>query len=274
MKLELVDRMAIVSGNTLSSEEVSGLEVATLQRKLQENLNSTPLFWGKIYGTTQDYLIVYSVDPFAEFPDKKFYFCTTSDYTLKALPHISDEYKATAESIKTPFLGDPSFFAYNGEEDAGEEDPDAPPVERFREVHRLTQTVLQIDHDCFIVPRGALCVDGTKRVIPTGASYQGLSYETLFELRAYMHMRRPENLQCVALLKRPGIIKTDDFLDCIDKDQPKEMWTISFCNSAQTAIVRNLYWEGYGFYSKVMDSEYGGAYFGTGVPNYDIAFML
>lgn len=36
-----------------------------------------------------------------------------------------------------------------------------------------------------------------------------------------MHMRYPENLQGVALLKRPGIIKTDDFLDCVDKDTPK-----------------------------------------------------
>jgi hypothetical protein len=36
-----------------------------------------------------------------------------------------------------------------------------------------------------------------------------------------MHLRKPENIQGVALLKRPGIIKTDDFLDCIDKDTPK-----------------------------------------------------
>lgn len=36
-----------------------------------------------------------------------------------------------------------------------------------------------------------------------------------------MHMRKPENLQGIALLKRPGIVKSDDFLDCIDKDEPK-----------------------------------------------------
>jgi hypothetical protein len=52
-------------------------------------------------------------------------------------------------------------------------------------------------------------------------NYQGLSYQTSSELRAYMHLRRPENPQGVALMKRPGIVKTDDFLDCIDKDQPK-----------------------------------------------------
>lgn len=273
MNLQNVFRNAAINGNGLNSEEFSGLEVAMLQRKLQENLNGSMMFWGKIYGTTQDYLVVYNVDPFAEFPDKKFYFCTTSDYALKALPPISDEYKKQAEAIKTSFLGDPSFFAYNGEE-AGEEDPDAAPVERFREIHRLSQTVLKIDHDCSLVPRGALCVSGTKKVMPTGNSYQGLSYQTSLELRAYLHMRQPENLQCIALLKRPGIIKTDDFLDCIDKDFPKEMWTISHDNAATMVFVRNHYWEGYGFYAILKDSEYGGAYFGTGVPNYDIAFMM
>jgi hypothetical protein len=265
--------MGEIIGNGLSFEETSGLEVAMMQRKLQENLTGKLMFWGKVYGTTQDYLIVYATDPFKEFPDKTFYFCTTSKYTLQALPPISDEYRNTAEAIKTPFLGDPSFFSYNGEE-AGDEDPDAPPVERFREIHRLTQTVQKIDFECCIVPRGAYCVDGTKKIIPSGKSYQGLSYQTSLESRAYLHLRRPQNLQSQALLKRPGIIKTDDFLDCIDKDAPAEIWAISHDNAATLVNVRNIYWEGYGFYAVLKDSEYGSAYFGTGIPNYDISFML
>ena len=52
------------------------------------------------------------------------------------------------------------------------------------------------------------------------------------------------------------------------------MWAISHDNAGTVSIVRNLYWEGYGFYSVLKTSDYGGAYFGTGVPNYDIAFML
>lgn len=84
-----------------------------------------------------------------------------------------------------------------------------------------------IDHDCAIVPRGAIAVDAAKKVI-TNANYQGLSFSTSKQLRAYMHMRRPENLQGIALLKRPGIIKTDDFLDCVDKDTPKGK-TITKC---------------------------------------------
>ena len=168
------------------------------------------------------------------------FFCsTTSDYTLKAVPPISEEYSAIASKITAAFLGDPSFFAYNGEDPEAEpEDPEAKPVERFREVHRLTYTIQvcfcfyfccfsfdsfflqKIDHDCFLVPRGALSVDTGKRVL-VNSNYQGLSYQTSSELRAYLHLRRPENPQGIALMKRPGIVKTDDFLDCIDKDLPK-----------------------------------------------------
>jgi len=65
-----------------------------------------------------------------------------SDYVLRALPIISEDYHALASKITAAFTGDPSFFAYNGEEEEPEaEDPDAPPVERFRELHRLVYVV-------------------------------------------------------------------------------------------------------------------------------------
>lgn len=138
---------------------------------------------------------------------------------MRLLPHLPDDYVTQAKKIRTAFLGDPSFFAYNGEEPEPD-DPEAPPVERFREVHRLSYTVKLIDHDCFIVPRGAISIDAAKKVI-ANHQYSGLSYDTSQTHRAYLHMRHPENLQGVALMKRPGIIKTDDFLDCIDKDTPR-----------------------------------------------------
>ena len=65
-----------------------------------------------------------------------------------------------------------------------------------------------------------MCLDTSKKVI-ANSNYTGLSFDTSNELRAYLHMRMPESLQGIALMKRPGILKTDDFLDCIDKDFPK-----------------------------------------------------
>jgi hypothetical protein len=52
------------------------------------------------------------------------------------------------------------------------------------------------------------------------------------------------------------------------------MWVITHDNPGLIVFVRNLYWEGFGFYSVIRNAEHGSVYFGNGVPNYDIAFCL
>jgi radial spoke head protein 9 len=188
------------------------------------------------------------------------------------MPALTADYTTQADAIKVAFTGDPSFYGYNGIEQEAE-DPDAPPVERFREVHRLARVVAKIDHDCSLVPRGALVVDATKKVIQN-KFFEGLSYQTAGDLRAYMHMRYPEQLQGLALLKKPGIVKSGDFLDCIDKDLPNGVWSVRYDDSNTIAYVANNFWSGYHFYSVVGEGEYGGTYFGNGVALTDIAFML
>ena len=74
MDLNNTYRVGPMLGQGLNIEEISGLEVAMLQRKLQENLVGKMFFWGKIFGSTQDYLLVFHVNPFDAFPDKKFYY--------------------------------------------------------------------------------------------------------------------------------------------------------------------------------------------------------
>lgn len=272
MDLHSLPLIAGLSGQTLNIEEISALESAMVERKLEEKLTGKFQFWGKIFGVTQDYIVVQCMDLYSEFPEKKFYYCTPSNYYLKGLPPLSKEYEILAAAVTTRFVGDASFFAYNGEE-AEPEDPDAPPVERFRELHRLSYVVQKIDHDCALVPGGAIVVDGGKRVV-FSPYFSGLSYQTLSESRAYFHFRKPENLQGMAILKKPGFVKPTEFLDCINKDTPKEMWNIGFNSSGTYSLVRNLYWEGYYFYAGVGAAPFGGAYFGLGLKNPDLAFMF
>jgi hypothetical protein len=168
---------------------------------------------------------------------------TTSDYTLRATPILSQEYESQADSlVLLPFTGDPSYMQYNGaepEDPVDPDDPDAPPPkELFREVHRLSHTVQQIDHDCSIIPRGALVVDATKKVIFNNY-YSGLSYHTSAELRAYFHFRYPENPQGIAAMKKPGILKSD-FLDCITKDTPTGLPPLPLSRSHHSPYFRNV----------------------------------
>ena len=74
MDIKNIGRLSNVSAYTLNVEETAGLEVAMLQRKRDENLPGNQLFWGKIFGTTQDYLIIYSMDSLSDFPEKKYYY--------------------------------------------------------------------------------------------------------------------------------------------------------------------------------------------------------
>ena len=151
MELRNVDRLAPLSGYVLNPEELAGLEMAMLSTKLLENLNNNLDFWGKIFGKTQDYLIVQYVNNFAEFPAKKFYFCTSSDYTLRAVPPITEDYALKAKTLLSQFEGDPSFFKYTEADE--EEEPEEVPNEdeeeaekpkldtKFREIHRLSYVI-------------------------------------------------------------------------------------------------------------------------------------
>jgi len=272
MDLSNVPKLGELIGKGLSPDEMCGLEVGITTRRLEENISGPIDFWGKITGKTQDYLVVFSTDTSSDFPTRKYYYCNPPDFLLRALPDLSDEYKASAADITSQFTGDPSFYSFNGEEPE-EEDPEAPPVERFRELHRLAWTVAKIDHDCALTPRGALVVDAGKRIVPN-AYFTGLSFQSSTEPRSYYHMRKPENPQALAMMKKPGIIKSGDFLDGISKDTPSTMWTINTNASSTAAFVRNMYWGGYVFYCKIGSAEHGAAYFGMGTPEYDIAFMM
>ena len=78
----------------------------------------------------------------------------------------------------------------------------------------------KIDHDCSLIPRGALTTDAKKNII-YDPYFSGLSYTTAHEHRGYMHFRKPENAQSQLLLKQPGLVTSTDILDSIDKDYPK-----------------------------------------------------
>jgi radial spoke head protein 9 len=271
MELQQISKVGSMSGSCLTPEEYANIEIGMMQRLLEENLPGKMYFWGKINGKDQDYIIAYNIDPYAEFPERKYYFTYGGKPNFERMPELKQEYIEKADSIRESFKGDPSY-GYTDEEEAEPEEGEAP-VEKFREIHRLHRVVLKIDHDCALVPRDAMAVDATKKVI-SNKFFEGLGFQSAGELRSFMHMRYPEQLQGIALLKKPGIIKSGDFLDCIDKDLPKNVWSIKYDRTNTQVYVSNMYWPGYHFYSVIKSSEYGGAYFGNGLPMYDIAFML
>jgi len=262
-------------GFTLTMEEKAGLDVAMLARQKEESLPSSPLFFGKIFGEVSDYLVVYFLisDKITPFPVKKFYYCTTGSYTLKALPTLSTEYITLAKSLDSlaKFKGDPSLLLDGGEEE--EADDENITTERFRELHRLAYVVSSIDHDVSIVPRGALYLDAAHYVKET-KGYPGLSHGSCSNLKSFLHFRKPEKPASIIALEKEGIARSGDFLDSIDEDAPKGVWAVQWDESMSTVQLKSLLWSGYTFYHVAGTGQFGGAYFGYGSRNEDIAFML
>lgn len=277
MDLESVQRLG-PTGNTLTLEERAGLKVAFMQRMREENLPTKLQFWGKVMGVENDYLVAVYLLPTDGFPIKKYYYCTSGDFVLRQLPELNDEYARLAAAVPGRFKGDPSLPL-----DGKGDDEEAPPaeeegavvkeVERFRELHRLSYAVRRIDHDCALVPQGALLVDASHKV-SVNRAFEGLSFASAAELRAYYHFRRPENAQALAALERPGMVRPADFLDGLVRDRPVGVWTASLAEGGALALVRCAFWPGYAFVHVVGSAEFGGAYFGNGLPNADIAFMM
>jgi hypothetical protein len=115
-----------------------------------------------------------------EFPQKKFYFCLSNDYTFKEMPGLNDQHKEFVDRDTSFFQGVPErkLIQKEGEEEGGEqpageeeegeegdkkeeesdvsepEEVKVPPKE-LTEIDRVNYVVHAIETDCQIAPAGA-----------------------------------------------------------------------------------------------------------------------
>jgi len=65
-----------------------------------------------------------------------------------------------------------------------------------------------------------------------------------------------------------------DFLDSISEDDIKGSWSLQADESKTQYTVRSLLWPGYLGYHRTNSQTYGGVYFGEGIRNSDLPFIL
>ena len=250
----------------------NSLQVAMIQRQQEEKMPTPLSFWGRVIGEENDYLIAFALSAGYGFPNKKFYFCTNQNFTLKQLPELNEEYVKKSEGVGGRFRGDPSFPL----EEPQDPEPDAEEgaeVESFREIHRLANTVRTIDHDVAVIPKGSYIADAAHQIIKN-KGYEGLSYAAAGDLRNYLHFRKAESAFAVAALEKPGLPAAGDVFDPITADKPAGAWNINYDGSNTSAYLRSTYWPGYFLYQTIGSADFGGVYFGNGQPNRDLAFGL
>lgn len=272
MDLSSVDRISF-SGNTLNPKEQATLAIVIAKKSRDEPDLTEILFWGKIQGTSDAYLICIGLqDRFAGVPAKKFYYLTsTGKPELAELPdQLQPKFVQEAQKhLRKPFNGDPAVGP-DGEEAVAEDDEEG---EVYCEKHRLAYVVRQIDDNVSIVPRGAYIVTPSHRVLKNPA-FEGLSHSMSSSLKSFYHFRQPVTLKSMGALERKGLVKATDFLDPIAGDLPFGCWSLKQNASRTTVTLSSLRFPGYFFFSKINSSLYGGAYFGNGIENTDLIFMI
>ena len=266
-------------------------------------------FWGKIMGEESDYYIAqgFNYTGHYEFPEKLFYFAS-QNLKFEPLPETYDYHdKDFLNSYYKPLKGNPSLIIkkYKEEVPEGEEgeennandnqpegedgedakplDPDASvdenapkkeePKENFTEKLKLSYLVRQIDYDTSVVPEGAF------RLIPEhelreNKSFKGLKPEELKLKSKFLHLRPITTEKKKAFIETDEAIFSFDILDSIEDDTVKCSWSIQLDPTKTICNVRSLLWPGYFAVHQANTKLYCGCYFGNGMKNAELAFMV
>ena len=138
---------------------------------------------------------------------------------------------------------------------------------------RQSHVVHQIDHDCHIVPKGALKKTPMKE-IRRNEAFKGLKASEAFCAENYSHFRNPVDKAKVELNNRNEGVYNHDFLDCVSDDLPVGSWSILKDTSGSVSVMRNKMWPGFYFYHKANTCVHGGLYVGSGCKALDMPFMF
>ena len=89
-----------------------------------------------------------------------------------------------------------------------------------------------------------------------------------------MHYRPPQSKERKEAIEQDKAIYEEKILDAIENDSPKGVWCINPTIDESAVIAKNLYWPGAIAFHKIESSEFGYCYFGDGIKNHDLPFLI
>ena len=197
------------TGNQLTPSDKAALRCSL--PLLAHEHKSNVQFWGKIFGTTGDYLI-------AQVNNEDMLAPTSSLYSVDGgvqwhlLPSVDDETIELCRLIKGDSRGDPSY----GYDVKGC---------TIRESDRIIAFITLCDRHCAVVPRGAF-QKGEDGIVHVNPAFQGISLQKAGKLSSYLHRVQldPEKLSSV---HREHLDMTIDCMPTIFSDIPQGTWRIT-----------------------------------------------
>lgn len=278
--------VAPACGATLSVDERVAVETSLALLK-SDNVFDKVFFWGRISGIQNDYLIAqgynlpYAMVEATSSPASCFY--STNGTTWLKLDPVDADIVLRCSAITKPFTGDASTVSAvleraSGEEapaeteDDGEPAPEGYTKANVTEAQRLACSVAAIDFAAAVVPKGAMIMDANENVV-VNRSFVGLEGKDAMSPDSYCHFRPVADPKTIVKLGDNASPSADIF-ETITDDIPSGCWTFKMSGSGSAVVLNNLLWPGSVAYSVLGSNSYGYCYFGTGLKNQDIAFML
>ena len=274
----------ISAANGVCLSLVEKLKLETTLDQLKSDIKCDEMqFWGLIYGAEKDYYICKALyyKGYLEFPKKKFFFCSSSNFIFSELPDIQPHHIQNFHKFNTYFIGNPDIILekYDSENTTNLDDEligDSfkPKLKKknMTETDRLSFVVRAIDRDTSVVPVGGfkmLPINELRR----NDLFEGLNSEDLDKKEKYLHFRPVENQEKKDKIAMGKAVFDFEFLDNIADDPIKDSWSIHVDSTKTISTLRSLVWPGYFAYCKANSDQFGGVYFGYGIKNIDIPFM-
>ena len=262
---DLIDQLSVITattGLTLSIPERIQLET-TLDQLRQDIKCDEIYFWGKILGAEKDYYIAMAVyfKSHKYFPSKHFYFTQSTTFSFSELPQIHKHHLPFFGKHNSYFIGNPDIIL---EKFASKE-------KNLTEGDRLSYVVRKIDSETSIVPVGSVKLLPNKE-LRLNDNFEGLTKEEVADLNMFCHFRKIRTQDKVESVLTGKAVFEFDFLDSVDNHV---YWSLQVDEGTGTvANIRSLVWPGYYFYHVANTKRYGGVYYGYGIKNEDINFLI
>merc|ERR1712054_388163 len=166
------------TGNVLSVEHKAAMQ-SSLPLLKKNYKFSQVVFWGKIQGRSNDYLVAQGINN-SWMGSKKTFYCQDG-VTWAQLPEPDEELKANCAKLPagTPLTGEPSYvYTIAAPKPEGEEEAEEPAETedasiKFAEDRRLAVVIDMVDKANAMVPKGALMSLSTGDVVEN-RSWTGL----------------------------------------------------------------------------------------------------
>jgi len=216
--------------------------------------------------------------------------CSTDGVKWDKMDAIDDATSARCAALTKPFAGDASTVSVvteragpapgpeEGEEAPAEAEDDGEPAPegytkvKVTEAMRLAYSVAAIDSSCATIPKGAMIMDANENVAPN-RSFAGVDGGSATDPAAFAHFRPVANPKSIVKLGDAADPASDVFESLAD-DVPTGCWSFKLSGTGGAVVLSNLLWPGFTGYASLGSASHGYCYFGNGLKNADIAFML